>query len=404
MRAYLTVIGSMTFLVACSSSTSDGGLDGTATGGTSSSAGGSSSVGGASSTGGAATGKGGSGPATGGSTAGPGAGGAATGGNTTGAGGNTTGTGGSGTAGATTGKGGSGTAGTASGTGGSGTAGTSSGGPPSTCAQANGDLGCCDGDNLYFCQGTMGPSMQACAGKGCGWDPMKNWYDCGFTGSDPSGTTPLMCGGGSSGTGGTGSGGTGSGTGGSGTTGSYDCPNDASDPLAAARIECVKTINNYRATLSLPLLKRWCGNATCEDKQGTQDFMKNTAHSAFGQCGEFAQDECPGWPDTPLASIDGCLMKMWAEGPGPAGCASDPTCYKDHGHYLNMSSTKYSMVECGFSEVGGGKWWGVQDFKLVRGFSPISARAGRLRTSSTRRAPPEPTSTKLPGLISGLAS
>jgi hypothetical protein len=34
-----------------------------------------------------------------------------------------------------------------------------------------------------------------------------------------------------------------------------------------------------------------------------------------------------------------------------------------HGHYLNMSSTKYTMVECGFSEVGGGKWWGVQDFK-----------------------------------------
>jgi hypothetical protein len=199
---------------------------------------------------------------------------------------------------------------------------------------------------------------------GCGWNPMKNWYDCGFTGSDPSGATPLMCGGGGTGAGGTGSGTGGTtGAGGSGTTGDYACPDDANDPLAAARIECVKTINMYRTTLGVPALKRWCGNAACEDKQGTQDFMANKAHSAFGQCKENAQDECPGWPDTPLASIDGCLKQMWAEGPGPANCAADPACYQMHGHYLNMSSTKYTMVECGFSEVGGGKWWGVQDFK-----------------------------------------
>jgi phospholipid transport system substrate-binding protein len=35
---------------------------------------------------------------------------------------------------------------------------------------------------------------------------------------------------------------------------------------------------------------------------------------------------------------------------------------------------------------------------LVRGFSPISARAAPLRTERKRRVPPEPTSTKLPGL------
>ena len=36
--------------------------------------------------------------------------------------------------------------------------------------------------------------------------------------------------------------------------------------------------------------------------------------------------------------------------------------------------------------------------ELVRGFSAISARAAPLRTSSTRRVPPKPTSPKLPGL------
>jgi hypothetical protein len=117
----------------------------------------------------------------------------------------------------------------------------------------------------------------------------------------------------------------------------------------------VKTINDYRATLSLPPFKRWCGNATCEDSQPMQDAAKNQAHSAFGQCMEWAQNECPGWPDSPLANIDGCLKMMWDEGPG-----SD---FSKHGHYINMSSTKYTMVECGFAETGGGKWWGVQDFK-----------------------------------------
>ena len=117
----------------------------------------------------------------------------------------------------------------------------------------------------------------------------------------------------------------------------------------------MKTINAYRATLNLPALKRWCGQAACMDKECAQDAQKNQAHSAFGQCSEWAQNECPGWSDTPLANIDGCLKMMWEEGPGAD--------FQKHGHYINMSSTKYTMVECGFAEVSGGKWWGVQDFK-----------------------------------------
>jgi hypothetical protein len=233
-------------------------------------------------------------------------------------------------------------------------------GPPATCSDAHDGTGCCDGSTLYYCGMSAMVTMQACGAMGCGWNAGKNWYDCGFSGADPSGTTPLTCGGGG---GAPGVGGSSPGTGGSGPVTGYDCPGDAGDPFAPARKECVKTINMYRATLSLPPLQRWCGNAVCEDKQPAQDAAKNTPHSAFGTCGEFAQNECPGWPDSPLASIDGCLMQMWAEGPGGAGCEQNPTCFQAHGHWINMSSTKYSEVECGFAETGGSSWWGVQDFK-----------------------------------------
>ena len=125
----------------------------------------------------------------------------------------------------------------------------------------------------------------------------------------------------------------------------------------------MKTINAYRATLSLPPLTRWCGNASCEDGQCSADDAANTAHSAFGKCGEFGQCECPGWGGDPLSSIDGCLQSMWNEGPGPSGCSSDPNCFEMHGHYLIMSSTSYSTVECGFNTDSSGGWWGVQDYK-----------------------------------------
>ena len=54
-------------------------------------------------------------------------------------------------------------------------------------------------------------------------------------------------------------------------------------------------------------------------------------------------------------SLDGCLQMMWNEGPGAD--------FNTHGHYINMSSTKYTKVFCGFYDLGNGKFWSVQDFQ-----------------------------------------
>ena len=53
--------------------------------------------------------------------------------------------------------------------------------------------------------------------------------------------------------------------------------------------------------------------------------------------------------------IPQCLAMMWAEGPG-----SD---FSAHGHYINMSSTQYTKVACGFYTLQDGSVWAVQDFR-----------------------------------------
>jgi hypothetical protein len=118
---------------------------------------------------------------------------------------------------------------------------------------------------------------------------------------------------------------------------------------------CVDTINMYRATLGLPPYTRWTAQETCADGQSQSDSMTGTAHGAFGKCTENAQNECPGWPQPIEKAITGCLQAMWNEGPG-----SD---FNTHGHYINMSSTKYTQVACGFYTTAAGKIWSVQDFK-----------------------------------------
>lgn len=52
--------------------------------------------------------------------------------------------------------------------------------------------------------------------------------------------------------------------------------------------------------------------------------------------------------------VDGCLADMFAEGPG------EP--FSKHGHYLNMTSLKYTSVACGFFVTGDGRVWMVQNF------------------------------------------
>jgi len=118
---------------------------------------------------------------------------------------------------------------------------------------------------------------------------------------------------------------------------------------------CVDTINNYRATLGLPPYARWSAEETCADGQAKSDSQSGTAHGAFGQCTEFAQNECPGWPGPPSSMIPQCLQMMWNEGPG--------TNFAQHGHYINMSSTQYTQVACGFYTLSDGSVWAVQDFK-----------------------------------------
>jgi hypothetical protein len=53
--------------------------------------------------------------------------------------------------------------------------------------------------------------------------------------------------------------------------------------------------------------------------------------------------------------ITGCLKAMWEEGPGDFNGG--------HGHYINMSSTEYALVACGFYTTPSGDIWSVQDFK-----------------------------------------
>ncbi len=118
---------------------------------------------------------------------------------------------------------------------------------------------------------------------------------------------------------------------------------------------CVDTINKYRASINLPPYQRWTAEESCADSQAQSDSVSKTPHGAFQKCGESAQDECPGWAGPPSSMIPQCLDLMWKEGPGAD--------FAKHGHYINMSSTKYTMVSCGFFTLADGSVWAVQDFK-----------------------------------------
>ena len=127
-----------------------------------------------------------------------------------------------------------------------------------------------------------------------------------------------------------------------------------SDPYSGDRQRCVDEINVYRATLDLAPYERWREMENCSDEEARHDSEVGIYHDAFGSCDEWAQNECPGWWSID-SIIDGCLADMWAEGPG----AFD----EGHGHFLNMSSTSYTEVACGFYETPDGSIWSVQNFR-----------------------------------------
>jgi hypothetical protein len=128
---------------------------------------------------------------------------------------------------------------------------------------------------------------------------------------------------------------------------------DPTDPYDAFRQQCVDQINAYRATLSMGPLARWTDAESCVDGEAQRDSEANTPHSAFGACGEWAQNECPRWGSVE-STVTGCLEMMWNEGPG------EP--YSEHGHYINMTNPSYSRVACGFYEGPNGVW-AAQDFQ-----------------------------------------
>jgi len=125
------------------------------------------------------------------------------------------------------------------------------------------------------------------------------------------------------------------------------------DPFAQARIDCVARINAFRATEGLPPYEQWVDAEACTDEQAAADSTEG-AHANFGDCDEWAQNTCPGWRDVDQV-IEGCLQSMWDEGPG------EP--FSEHGHYINMSSTEYTQVACGFYVMPNGEIWANQNFR-----------------------------------------
>ncbi len=209
-------------------------------------------------------------------------------------------------------------------------------------------------------QGTSGGgaagSSGATAGKGGG---------AGKGTAGTGGATAGSSGGAGKATAGTG-GSAGKGTAGSGAGGS-----NPSDPFDPYRTLCVDTINQYRATKSLPPLDRWTSAEACVDSNAEIDGKANQAHKAFssGQsCGAYGQNECPGWGTNYASAVPGCLKMMWDE-KDKAVCSGCETCefpyqgcknceFQACGHYLNMKSTKFSKVACGFWDGG----WYAQNF------------------------------------------
>jgi hypothetical protein len=73
-----------------------------------------------------------------------------------------------------------------------------SGGTPMTCGDADGTVGCCEGNVNYYCNSSNQVAQKACTGtKVCGWSAANGYYACVAPpgGADPSGTYPLACGG-----------------------------------------------------------------------------------------------------------------------------------------------------------------------------------------------------------------
>jgi hypothetical protein len=223
-------------------------------------------------------------------------------------------------------------------------------------------------------------AMQACGsnhGNGTGGEGGNGGSETSMTGN---GGTSSVAGGGSGGVeggtsgsanGGTASGGglVGGGSGGSSVSSEACVPDYGCKPKSPntgdVYADCVARVNQFRACVCLPPLARWSAGEACADQDAKYDAGQNIAHAGFTaricSAGN-AQDECPGWSGSGETVIDGCLQMMFNEGPPPTSTCTGQ-CYTDHGHYINMTGTKYkSGVACGFYTMPSGAIWAAQNF------------------------------------------
>lgn len=118
---------------------------------------------------------------------------------------------------------------------------------------------------------------------------------------------------------------------------------------------CVNIVNDYRASQRLPPLQRWWQTETCAGGQARDGAASGQPHGSFGRCAEQGQNVCPAWAGPADRMIAPCVQTMWNEGPGAD--------FAQHGHYINLSSTRFTRVSCGFYTAPTGQVWLVQDFQ-----------------------------------------
>lgn len=115
---------------------------------------------------------------------------------------------------------------------------------------------------------------------------------------------------------------------------------------------CVAALNELRASVGAPPLRRWVDGEACAGEQAARDAASGRGHGAFLDgltCEAQAQTECPDWPGPPASMIGPCLDAMWREGPGG-------------GHHDTIADPRYVEVACAFSGESG-SLWAVQNFR-----------------------------------------
>ncbi len=145
-------------------------------------------------------------------------------------------------------------------------------------------------------------------------------------------------------------------------------PNYSCQPVAPntgdPHLDCVERINQFRACVCLGPLARNTAAEACADQQAQYDGDADTAHAGFTAkiCAPsgVAQNECPGW-DSVALTLGSCVQEMFDEGPPPTSACSG-SCFETYGHYLNITTTRYTSVACGFYTTASGEVWQTQNY------------------------------------------